>query len=188
MELKTLTESEITMIYNTHMQTDFPATELKPLSTLLREQKLGHYFGCGLFEADTLKAYAMFAVSPCGKYLILDYYAVVKAFRGQKIGSRVLQTMQAELLKTYQNILGEVEDPDYSLDDADRSIRTRRIGFYERNGAIMSDVKAKVDTDRYLILYFGEKMETKEIKEQLWQFYKLLYGDAFDKMDIQITA
>lgn len=69
----------------------------------------------------------------------LEYLAVDTARRDQGIGSLLLGNLGARLDKaagtTTRGWILEVEPPNASEDSAERELRLRRIGFYERNGA-----------------------------------------------------
>ena len=44
--IRILEADEITDIYNEHIVTDFPASEVKPLSQMLRKREQGQYMEC----------------------------------------------------------------------------------------------------------------------------------------------
>jgi uncharacterized protein len=59
--IRILETDEITDIYNEHIVTDFPASEVKPLSQMLRKREQGQYFVYGMFEDNgELAGYAYF--------------------------------------------------------------------------------------------------------------------------------
>ena len=51
--IRLLDTEEIKSIYNEHIVTDFPASEVKPLKQMLEKRENGQYFVYGLFESNT---------------------------------------------------------------------------------------------------------------------------------------
>ena len=62
MYLKELTIQQFTAIYKTHMITDFPQDELKPLERMIHTMQTGLSSAFGLYENNDLRAYAVFIV------------------------------------------------------------------------------------------------------------------------------
>ena len=78
MYLKELTIQQFTAIYKTHMITDFPQDELKPLERMIYTMQTGLSSAFGLYENNDLRAYAVFIVPEGQSYGLLDYLAAVQ--------------------------------------------------------------------------------------------------------------
>ncbi len=67
---------------------------------------------------------------------LLEYLAVAREYRGKNYGAALLRHVAASLraLGTAKGIILETESDDDGT-EAERALRKRRIGFYERNGA-----------------------------------------------------
>ena len=131
MELKQLTADQLAEIYHAHMVHDFPKEELKPLAILQKCHREGTMIPYGLFDGDTLAAYAIMLFAKPGDACILDYLAAVQ--RGHGAGSEMLRKLQAEL-PDCAGILIEYEFPEDAEDEAEHAMRLRRERFYLNNG------------------------------------------------------
>ena len=93
--IRILEADEITDIYNEHIVTDFPASEVKPLSQMLRKREQGQYFVYGMFEDNgELAGYAYFIKCSNKDVYLLDYLAIVKNKRSKHLGSTFLQELK----------------------------------------------------------------------------------------------
>lgn len=137
MYLKELTIQQFTAIYKTHMITDFPQDELKPLDRMIHTMQTGLSSAFGLYENNDLRAYAVFIVPEGQSYGLLDYLAVVKEYRGTGIGHHFFALVEHTLKEKNPSLDGffiESENIDFAKDEQEREIRRRRIAFYENNG------------------------------------------------------
>lgn len=177
MELRELSKKKIEDIYNSYMQQDFPADEMKPFAVIDRLYDNGCYFGYGLYEEDILRAYALFVKSPEGSVKVLDYLAVVSDKRGSGYGGKCLAFIK-ELLNQDAGIILEVEDPGKTENPKEIEIRERRIRFYTNNNVIMSKVKATAAGVDYRIMYMpcSRMLSDEEIMEELDKVYCTIFG------------
>lgn len=144
MQLTPLTKASLSHIYQTYMVDDFPKNELKPLSMLSAQMEAGNCVGWELLEEGQTLAYAIFAkASAPTSPVLLDYFAVNKACRSRGIGGICLTLLQQELLETYA-ILLEVEAVEKAETDLERSIRQRRISFYQQNGCVKTGIENRL--------------------------------------------
>ena len=179
MILKHLNENQMADIYATHMVVDFPTDELKPFEYISKLINENMYFAYGLFDEDKLFAYAFLFGHEDSKYVLLDYFAVCGSIRGQGIGSICLMQL-AQKCSDFEGIFIEVENAEYAADEAERTIRNRRIAFYEKNGAATTDILCRlfgVDMN-IMILNTSDKRETC-LKQNL-QDTAELYEDTAD--------
>lgn len=143
MKLKRLTEIQMLEIYKTYMTIDFPLDELKSFELISKLVKNNIYFAFGLFEEDKLFAYAFLTKSSDGHYLLLDYFAVCSDVRGKGIGSLCLSLLKDEC-KAYDGIFIEVENAQYAGNEEEKIVRSKRIAFYEQNGAEFTDILCRL--------------------------------------------
>ncbi|SDI65065.1 hypothetical protein SAMN05421493_12138 [Pseudobutyrivibrio sp. 49] len=170
MNLKQLNENEITKLYNEHMVIDFPKDELKPLNMILKSVDEGFYDCLVLYEKEEMVGYT-FMVKLDNSYLI-DYIAIFPEFRNKGIGANLLGIID-DYLETADRIFGEVEDPDYTDDEEQKKLQTRRLNFYLRNSCRDTGLRVNCFGVNYIILEAG-KTQFKD-KDEAWNLYERLY-------------
>lgn len=175
MEIKNLNRKEIGDVYQLHMQADFPAEELKPLSMILDAYENGFYRVEGFYQDNQLIAYACIATMP-GKAdhpVLLDYLAVVRGRRDEGWGSQVL----TKLREAYPHgILIECEAVHTAIGPDDRANRERRIRFYTKNGARIQPFDVTLFGVRFSILLLGGTNET-DARQSLLDLYSIILGE-----------
>lgn len=172
MIIKNLTQEQVKKIYKTHMVNDFPASELKPLSMILKgmEKKIFECLGYVDEESGEILAYAVFVKN--GNDYLFDYLAVISDSRNSGIGSSFLKQI-AEHYKHADSVIGEVEDPVFAKDDKEKNLQERRIGFYKRNGYIDTNVRVKLFGVDFKV--FEMNLGRKHSEEEIKQLYKSHY-------------
>jgi GNAT superfamily N-acetyltransferase len=118
----------------TYLQSDFPAGEYPPYAIMRAQLKRGALVGLVYVDAsgeDT--AYAFNAVQPGQGMVLVSYYAVLSSRRGTGVGSAFLHAL-AEKYQAYRGMVVEVEKPELASSEAERTLRARRVRFYERAG------------------------------------------------------
>lgn len=71
-----------------------------------------------------------------------------------------------------------MEDPDYAEDDEERKLRTRRIGFYFRNGCFETGVRVRCFGVELILLKMGN---TELEKQECWEMYSSFYRAVLPK-------
>ena len=172
-----LAEQTVQAVYQIHMQEDFPAAELKPLSTVLKLMRTGRYLAYGYYEDRVLLAYALMCISQDKKTLLLDYYAVVSGGRSKGVGSSFLQALKGELQESYQGIVLEIEDVEKAQGEEELAVRERRKGFYLKNGVEETDIFCQVYGVDYQILFFPytEQWDSALVHGELDAFYRTFF-------------
>lgn len=176
--MERLTDEQVISIYTGVAKEHFPAEELKPVTMIERLLSEGAYEGLGLFCGETLAAYALFAGMPEGGTLLLDYYAVLAEYRNSGMGSLFLRKMK-EFYGGREAILLETEMPEAAKSEAERELRVRRNGFYERNGALFTKVRSrvyKVDFDIFIIP-LANALPDEEVYKRLSEIYLYMLGE-----------
>ena len=134
-----LSAEEVISIYSAIAPLHFPKAELKPVENVKNYLKNDLYTGYGFYENETLLAYALFLILPKEHKLLLDYYAVLEAYRNDGIGSAFLQSLRTDITCA-DGIYIESENPDYAESEQEKKIQEKRIAFYDRNGAVFTGV------------------------------------------------
>lgn len=117
-------------------------------------------------------------------FILLDYMAVKKGYRGEGIGTEFMRHI-FDILKMYgKYLILEVENPDYG-NNTDQ--RKRRVAFYSRNGAVkMESVRyilpplSGVDPTEMIMMILPEynegQISGKVVKELIIQIYREVYN------------
>lgn len=182
LQLQSLSLDMISNIYQQHMLKDFPPDELKSLDHIVSLIQQDIYEGYGLFEDDHLCGYAFLTHVPNGKMLLLDYLAVCQDQRNRQYGSYFLQHLKAHFAN-YDGILIEIESLDSASDADQLALRTRRLNFYIRNGAVLTDVITNCFGVEFSILYLGQPMPTNT--NFIAHHLDTIYATIFPSVDYQ---
>lgn len=129
--LRPMKREELDALYEKRMQLDFPSAERPNLAAMRRHVDENLQSIWILQDEDEDAAYVVCAEA--NGLVLVTLLAVFAERRGGGTGSALLELL-AEKYYNKRAILLEVEDPLDAEDEADHAIRTRRIGFYERNG------------------------------------------------------
>ena len=134
-------------------ETAFPEDERPPFEMTLS------FKGSDFFAIYENKAFIGLAdLVIYGETVYLFFFEIKEELRGKGYGSHVLQ----ELFRRFPNkkvfLLAEEIDGDYE----DLPLRKRRIGFYERNGFVLSDTRIKEFGVDYRLLYHGGVVDKKD--------------------------
>ena len=136
---------EIKDIYNTYMKKDFPPAELKPLEAILYSVENGWYKMYIGYDEGGIKGYACIADCSGGanqwgqsplveKIGFLDYFAIVKEYRGTGFGSEFFKALGE--FGQFDVIILETESIESAKNEEEDFIRRRRIAFYKRSGCM----------------------------------------------------
>ena len=173
-----LDTEELAEIYGTYMMEDFHSNEVKPLKMIMELMEKDRYKVYGMYEGNKLIAYGLMTYNDVSKYMLLDYYAVVKEYRGMGYGNEFLNNLK-DLLKAgrFEGFIAEVENPEYATDEDDKKVREGRIIFYEKNDMRFSGVEACVFGSEYKAYYYSDKgiLDSEYVYEQLDCIYKTMF-------------
>ena len=171
----------ISRVYESEMVHDFPAAELKPLPLILSLVERDEYLCLGLYREESLCGYAYLCRSSKVPYILLDYLSILRPYRNQGLGAVFLKLLQETYNHLAQGIVLEVESPHYAVDEDDKALRTRRIGFYLRNGLRKTNIISSLKKVDYQIMYLPLKRESNETDEELLQSIDKLYRVLYPK-------
>ena len=180
MELKILSNELLLLWYEKFLKEDFVSDEIKPIKNILMLIKNDRYEVYGVFQDNEMIAYASFWKKENINLALLDYLGVLKKYRNQGIGSKIL-TLIKEMLGNMPYVVEAEISTGSSLEED--KIRKRRIQFYERNGC------KKV----YLMATCGMKWQTlvnskNEIdQKELAKLHKELYEEKRTDVKIPIS-
>ena len=170
MKLAQLNRQQIEQVHKEHMVHDFPKPELKPLDMIYKALDKGCYECLGLFDEDNLIGY-VYLVKKDNSYLV-DYIATFPEIRNNGAGGQLLSLLD-EYLSDADNIIGEVEDPDFTEDPDERNLQQRRLGFYKRNGCRDTGLRVTCFGVHFIIMETGSKTSTD--LDSLWLLYSEFY-------------
>ena len=160
-------------IYYDRLVKDFPACEVKPWEKIEQFTKEGLYEMFGMWEGDVLLAYGFVAMDAHKKHLLMDYFAVNKDLRGKGHGQCFLAHLW-EIYPDAQGMVFEVEDVAEAENDQEKTMRERRIRFYEKVGLQIYPVYAKVYDACYQLMFFGRDGKIPGV-EGVLESYKAVY-------------
>lgn len=190
MQLKQLTIADIRFIFDELLAEDFPAAERKPFAMIAPLAEAGMYLGYGLYDGDTLCAYALFVRAAAGRWLLLDYLAVTRARRAAGLGSRFLSELAA-YDHGFDGFLGEIEHIALGADAEETAIRQRRLAFYQRNGWRLSGVCTRVYGVTYNIIllpFSGAALSDDAVQQELDQVYCAMFPPQFYRQEVAFLA
>lgn len=178
MEIRLLNEKEAEQIYHTHMERDFPPSELKPFSSVQDMMHRGMYEPLALYEDGQLAAYAWQTVLPDCPGALLDYFAVLPDRRGGGVGTRALHALVGYYTPRKQTLILECEHPAFAPDPA---VAKRRVGFYLRAGARATAMESLVFGVRYQIyaLPCGGEEPDARIRTDLETLYRAMVPEPY---------
>ena len=120
MPIKHLSMPELHQIYDQQLHDDFPDNERRSFQNMLDYHEKGLYEAWAKYEDGICLAYSCFLGNQDG--LIMDYFAVNKAYRNRGIGSAFLK----ECLAQYPDTLILIES---EKDDGLDPLKKRRLRF-----------------------------------------------------------
>ena len=110
------------------------------------------------------------------------YFAVEEKLRGRGYGSRALVAMRAY----YKDgrIMADLEDPETAETEEIRLERLRRVGFYERAGYQLTDVRFLWEGENYVMMITGGSLSMAEY-EAFWRSAEKDRGAGYERMDTE---
>ncbi|PIC57699.1 hypothetical protein CSV80_07075 [Sporosarcina sp. P12(2017)] len=128
-----------------------------------------------LTDGINVYGYAIYQEIPKYGGIHVLYLAIAPEFRSYGLGSVMLRRLDA---LSPAGMLLEVEDPDFSRNEEELSIRTRRIAFYERNGLTL-DQTVKLTNFKHPLLLMTTTALPALNERQFRKFYRQLYNRVY---------
>lgn len=182
--VKRLNATEIKSLHTKSMKRDFPQNELRPYSAMKRLLKKNEY---GVYRAySNGEPVGYFAVlSTGGNVILLDYFAVEYGMRSRGIGSKLFQAFAQIISKDYPNadaVVIECEAPYVAENPDEKKLRERRIGFYLKNGVVMTEHYWKAFGVEYNLLALpvkGADITPVDFGREIHNLYLSSFGRFF---------
>jgi GNAT superfamily N-acetyltransferase len=171
----------------------FPPNERQPLSILadrVNQSKSKLYVG---LLNDEVVCMALLWDFVNMEFVLLDYMAVKKSHRNNKIGASLFKFLQEDLKKIKKYLIIEVENYFFG---ANQEQRKKRVNFYINNGAyllkdvdyILPPLDGSSPTEMFLLLcprYHKERIDKKDLEKLIIRLYLDLYGK--DQHDVLLN-
>ena len=186
--IKKLSIEETKYVYDHHMPEDFPPAEVKPWAFILPLLQNGCYNGYGFFEASELLGYAFVCLSESKEDVLLDYYAVSSLHRNRKFGSIFLTMLYEELKGQIRSLIGEMENPAFAVEQSDKDLRQRRLGFYERNSWRHTGVLCRIWGIEYVVMAVDMvgKIDDQSIIDALDSIYGMFFSPEIKENEVRL--
>lgn len=167
-------------LYQEALPDDFPPAELRPIAWIEPLLASGVYRIHQFFHQGTPVAYALLCQAPGQPIWLVDYLAVYAPFRGQGIGSALLQSLH-QAFADADALLFEIDDPAFAEDEKELLKRNRRIAFYQRGGVIDSGVRTCVQGCEFQIfsLPCQRTQSAASLADALDSIYRRLFPVQF---------
>lgn len=177
--IRKLSFDELKLLHRQCIKRDFPKNEVRPYSMVKRLANDMLYIAYGAYCNNTLVAYATFFNLPESPVVLLDYLAVQPEHRGTGIGSSFISEFKAIVKKEFPHssvIAIECENPQYATTLEEKATREKRINFYIRNGAIVTESTLYAFGVNYnlLAVYLDNSKSKLKLGESVYRLY--LYG------------
>lgn len=182
MELNALNQEGLAALYQNEMTADFPRSELKPLSAMLRLMDLGRYDPLLVTDGGEAVGYAMLWLPEDQKGALLEYLGVLRGKRSGGLGARILTLLSAR----YGQLFGEAEAPGPDAAPGENDLRRRRIAFYERNGFRVLDYQCALFGVRFHCLYRGPERDDRKVEALHRGVYAGYFSPAHMERYIQL--
>ena len=185
MEIKLMSATQLEELYANHMFRDFPAPEIKPLSTLKRLLGTGEYVPLAFIEDGGMIGYTLLIACGGKNSCLLDYFAVLPQFRSGGRGSMILKYLREHFLGKTHQILIECEHPDFA---PDRAQALRRLKFYNNAGAKKAEIETKLFGVRYLVyaLTCDNTAQPLPVHDDIAFYYGKMVGNGDYNKEVEI--
>lgn len=178
MKLELLDAQGLSALYSRRVTEDFPPSERKPLSAMLRLLDRGKYEPLLITQEDRPVGYALMWLLPDAQGALLEYFATLPAVRNQGLGSRIL----ALLAQRYSHLIAESEEPDGPED----ALKYRRLAFYQRNGFRLLDYRCALFGVPFRCLYRGPEPGDRAVEALHRGLYASYFSPAHMERYIQL--
>jgi GNAT superfamily N-acetyltransferase len=180
--IRNLKSSEFKKVYYKIKQ-DFTTGEYAPYEILSQQLQKGILKGFLLLEENLDVAYAICADGGTQSYVLLSLLAVYEEKRGSGFGSAFLKKLST-LYSDKDGIIVEVEKPENATTTEEKTIRERRIVFYQKAGfLLLPNIEYTIwDVPMYLMvlpLNASSEKINDEIGEIIYKIYLSLMGKRY---------
>lgn len=168
MEIRKANSRELRQMKRLYLEA-FPLAERKPFGLMKRKAKKGEMELLAIVDGSQFVGLAITVLY--NDKVLLDYFAICRAFRGKKYGSEALQI----LLNNYQDkrMIFEIELAGENADESDDKVRRKR--FYLRNGLKETGIHIRLFGVPMEILTEGKPITYEEYHE----VYDYIIGSTY---------
>lgn len=158
---------------NRNYKKDFPKEERIPFPLLLFINKRGMgEFLVFTEEDDSLAGYVIVNQGREGKWVLINYLAVVGEKRSKGYGGQMIALL-IDYFREKEGILLEIEKPGEGKDEKENEIRRRRKDFYLKNGIKPSTAEIDLRGVLMELMYYGKEVDGR----MLLNIHKSIYED-----------
>ena len=185
LRLKRLNENEICFLYEKSLSRDFPASELKSLSSILELYHRGEYHVLGAYRNEQFVSYALLYCPKNRRLILLDYLAVEPDYRNCGIGTTMLKQLRQHYLATTDALLIECERPKSAPDESEAR---KRIRFYTNAEAVLTNVRIWLFDVEYsiLVLACSDSIPKYEWAEEMIVLYRQMLPEKLFEHNVRL--
>lgn len=184
-ECRRLEPAAARTLYQEALPDDFPPAELRPFPWIEALLASGEYRIHQFLHQGQPVAYALLCHAPDQPVWLVDYLAVYAPYRGQGIGSALLESLRLAFAGE-DALLFEIDDPAFAEDEAELLKRNRRIAFYQRGGVTDSGVRTCVQGCEFQIFSLPCRctLSAEALADALDAIYHRLFPASFYKAEV----
>lgn len=187
MALRALDEAQIRSLHADQMHRDFPPSELKGVESILALKARDEYDVLAADLDGEMVGYALVFRPRDSSALLLDYLAVEPHLRGQGLGTQMLGMLCTYYADAAKYLMIECERPKAAPDEEEAR---KRIRFYQRGGAALTDVRIWLFDVEYSILVMPCKGKL-DAEKQDWAslmlgMYKSMLPQSLYKKNVRL--
>lgn len=180
--IRTMALHELKNIFHL-IEQDFEPGEYAPYNILYNQLKQGIQQGFILLERECEVAYCICAEQPVSNYVLISLFAVYKEYRGRGLGSIFLDELKQVYLDK-SGIIVEVEKPENAKTHKEKTVREKRIQFYQKAGfRLIPDIDYSIwDVPMHLMALpqrASNQTIDQEIEQIMYKIYLFLMGEQF---------
>ncbi len=186
---KTATVAELGKLYKEFIIPYFPDDEIKPCENIQRMMEEGLYQVIAGYEANDPVVAAFITTAPDANAYLLDYLAVKADCRSKGYGGAMLKRLTD--MTEGKPILIETEAIEVAKSDEERLQRTSRNAFYERNGAVASELTTLIFGVTYTNWELSAnecKLSLPELINEITAIYRYMVPAKLYEKFVQIPA
>ena len=183
--LKSMGDAQTRLLYENQMRRDFPPSELKSLSAILKMKHEGTYDVLAAYLNGMLVAYALCYCPREERIILLDYLAVEADMRSRGIGTALLGELRKHYAHQADTILIECERPKMAPNEQEAR---NRIRFYTQAGAQLTSVRIWLFEVEYsiLVLPCSSEIMNKDWAQQMLALYRQMLTPALFERNVRL--
>ncbi|MFM7450526.1 MAG: GNAT family N-acetyltransferase [Leptolyngbyaceae cyanobacterium] len=181
-EIKDVTQEDFRAAIQIYIDS-FPQNQRLPVDLIIERVKAGtHKILVGLTENNVVSMAILHPLVKTG-FVLLEYLAVHKKFRGQGVGVSFIEYIFQAFRHSNEYLIIEVDNPAFGDEKGDK---IRRIRFYEKVGAVaIKDVRyllppltGDIPTEMNLMIFpeYNQKIDGNLVRTIIKEIYQQVYS------------